>query len=452
MNRRDVLQLLGWSGLAAVSPFGSPLASSLGGPRSRVRAEDSGLTYSGTFWILLHAGGGWDPTSLCDPKGRANEGTRDPMNMFFTDDIKSAGNIRYAPIEGLEPFFDKHFRRLTVINGVDTTTNGHDQGVRGTWSGRTGEGYPSVGALTAAAHGPELPLAFINSGGYGEARGVVRPVRLGDSADLLRQIARPNVVDAQQETPRGFIDSESVLEKVRAARRARLERQVAQARLPRVAESRNRLFLARAGERELQRITEFLPSELNENRTKSQLQVGLAAYRAGTSVAVSIGMGGFDTHSNHDADHLPRLVNFFDVADFALEEAERLGMADRVGMILASDFGRTPGYNGGRGKDHWPISSVIVLGPGVEGNRVIGRTDERHRAYPLDPATLAPLDDVNSQDGVRLSISHLHRELRRLVGVPESLARTFPLAGEDLPLFGPVPTPTVLEGSEPETA
>ncbi len=32
----------------------------------------AGSAYTGTYWIFMHAGGGWDPTHFCDPKGRAN--------------------------------------------------------------------------------------------------------------------------------------------------------------------------------------------------------------------------------------------------------------------------------------------------------------------------------------------------------------------------------------------
>ncbi|MEZ4287478.1 MAG: hypothetical protein R3A47_04910 [Polyangiales bacterium] len=33
----------------------------------------NGELYNGTYWVFLHAAGGWDPTMLCDPKGRASD-------------------------------------------------------------------------------------------------------------------------------------------------------------------------------------------------------------------------------------------------------------------------------------------------------------------------------------------------------------------------------------------
>ena len=62
IERRDFLKLCSLSSMALVAPWAVPLA----------RAGE-GDGYDGPLWINVHAGGGWDPTSLCDPKGRANE-------------------------------------------------------------------------------------------------------------------------------------------------------------------------------------------------------------------------------------------------------------------------------------------------------------------------------------------------------------------------------------------
>ncbi len=135
--------------------------------------------HDGPFWVLVNAGGGWDPTSLCDPKGRRNEETPDPMNMYFTGDIGEAGRLRYAPVGNNAYFFDKYFRELLVINGIDSQTNGHSAGTRHTWSGRLPEGHPSFGALLAASTAPEKPMAMLTNGGYDFTAGLIGPSRVG---------------------------------------------------------------------------------------------------------------------------------------------------------------------------------------------------------------------------------------------------------------------------------
>ena len=68
MDRRDFLRLASYAGVSLVTPLG------LG----RAFASDHNLSsepYSGLFLVTIHASGGWDPTSFCDPKGRENEAT-----------------------------------------------------------------------------------------------------------------------------------------------------------------------------------------------------------------------------------------------------------------------------------------------------------------------------------------------------------------------------------------
>jgi hypothetical protein len=87
-------------------------------------------------------------------------------------------------------------------------------------------------------------------------------------------------------------------------------------------------------------------------------------------------------------------------------------------------MGRTPGYNAGNGKDHWSFGSVMFLGRGIKGNRVIGATDDKQFAVPLDPATLKP----DRARGVRVRPEHIHDALRAAAGIADHpLAKKFPL-------------------------
>ncbi|MEM8606229.1 MAG: DUF1501 domain-containing protein [Myxococcota bacterium] len=427
MDRRDFLRVASWAGLSCVLPATvDPLSAT---------AQTASAGYDGTYWIFMHAGGGWDPTHLCDPKGRANGNENDPMGRFLTSDIRSAGNINYAPLgedqTGLDQFFQNHYERLLIINGMDTGTNGHDQGTRGTWSGRTEEGHPPIGALIAAANGPNLPMPLIGYGGYLDTQGVTNAVPLGDGG-LLHNLAWPARPDPRgsEENYFGHPDVPAIVQREQQLRLVRLQ---GEQRLPRIWAGQNELMLARLGQDDLKRVSDALPEQFADGQLQRQIQVALASYTAGLSVSVSVSRGGFDTHGNHDQNHLPNLIDFVNAANFAMEEAERLGVADRVAVVMGSDFGRTPGYNGGNGKDHWPISSMMMMGPGIPGNRVIGATDDRHGILTVDPTTLAVQNSPD--DGVRINIGSVHRALRDLAGVPDSFKAEFPLGGDDLPLF-----------------
>jgi len=73
-------------------------------------------------------------------------------------------------------------------------------------------------------------------------------------------------------------------------------------------------------------------------------------------------------------------------------------------VVMQSEMGRTPTYNQGNGKDHWSIGSIMFLGPGIKGNRVIGATDEKQFHVPLDPQTLA----IDKDKGIRVRPEHIH--------------------------------------------
>ena len=46
------------------------LPTALTGLSNKVRAEQMEVNrHGGPYWLTIHAGGGWDPTLLCDPKG-----------------------------------------------------------------------------------------------------------------------------------------------------------------------------------------------------------------------------------------------------------------------------------------------------------------------------------------------------------------------------------------------
>jgi uncharacterized protein (DUF1501 family) len=91
---------------------------------------------------------------------------------------------------------------------------------------------------------------------------------------------------------------------------------------------------------------------------------------------------------------------------------------------MQSEMGRTPNYNKGNGKDHWSIGSVMFIGPKIKGNRVLGATDVKQFAVPLDPQKLT----VDQEKGIRVRPEHLHDALRDYAGISDhEFAKKFPL-------------------------
>jgi uncharacterized protein (DUF1501 family) len=115
---------------------------------------------------------------------------------------------------------------------------------------------------------------------------------------------------------------------------------------------------------------------------------------------------------------------------YLLDLAASAGVADKLYVVVGSDFGRTPYYNAGNGKDHWAVTSMLVSGPGITG-RVLGATDAQFRPLLMGKSSLAP-----DASGTRLRPEHVHSALRKHAGLQgAALSAAWPVTSEDLPLL-----------------
>ncbi|PCJ22473.1 MAG: hypothetical protein COA96_14425 [SAR86 cluster bacterium] len=420
MKRREFTKLLSMAGLSAVSPWLPNTASA---------AEP----YSGPFYISLAAIGGWDVTSFCDPKLN-QPGQRDINTWASSADIQQIGNITYAPVAKNQEFFERFYQDMLVINGLDTQTNSHDDGRRHTWSGRIGFGYPSFGAIASAAIAPDLALSLVHDSGYSETAGITRFSRL-QNPDLIRNLVNDSKVFNGASEFDLFEPSE--LDLITQYQDERLNRLMASNQLlPRQEKGMNNLFMANSTRDELKAFADLLPDTFEEDNDFRAAQLALLAYQSGLCVSAQLGINGFDTHQNHDTDHFEELEKLTNLVTFIFDTAEQAGFADKIILTMSSDFGRTPYYNAGGGKDHWPIGSAIMIQQGASwGNRVVGATDGVHQALNINPSTLQ-VD--NSSAGIRLEPKHLQQAMRQLGGVDNSnIAQMFPLNAENIDFFNP---------------
>lgn len=417
MNRRDFLRLTSLAGMSLSLPAFPKLGHA------------ASLAYEGPFWVTIHAAGGWDPTLLCDPKGRTSQNQPEPVNHYFVDEILEIGPFRVAPVNGHSAFFERFQEQLLVVNGIDVGTNSHEVGTRHIWSGSINPGTPSISALVAGARDEHPALPFLSNGGYDMTGGVVAPTRIPDTA-AITEIAYPERLNGAD--PATQLYTHETLSRLKLAREARLHRLSEKATLPRVKKALSVLHQARSGQNELARLTEFLPESLDNsgNNLVRQSQIAMAAFRAGVCVSANLSIGGFDTHGNHDAQHTPRMQQIIEGATFVMDEAERLGIADKIVLLVGSDFARTPYYNDSNGKDHWSVTSMMMMGPGIQGGRVIGATTEQQSPRRVNPQTLA-LDE----NGIRMTPGHIHGALRQVAGIDtRSELLSFPV-GAALPIF-----------------
>ena len=421
MNRRSVLK--GLLAVAAVAPgFRLPL----------VHAAD----YRGKLFVFVQADGGWDPTSFCDPK--ANTPGEPVINRWaLRHEIRQAGNLAYAPFAGNQAFFEKYHRRMLVINGVDAQTNAHSVGIVHNWSGRNSEGYPTLGALCAAHYAPALPVPYLSFGGFSNTSGLTRFTRIDDPR-LLRELASP-IEDM------GAFFGDGDWEALASHRSATVARLSAAPGLLPGDEMHLGFYDSSFGAEGLKAYADAIPpndklqqpeeGQQNHSTLRRQAQLTVLAFKTGVAVSADLWLGGFDTHTDHDPPHEWLLRNLAGGVDYLWDYAEEHGVANRMVVVIGSDFGRTNHYNSVNGKDHWPIGSYVIMEKNRRWTgRAVGETDGLHNAYRIDP-TLLRRDDAY---GTIIYPKHVHKALRRYLRIERSAgARRFPFNNtENFNFFG----------------
>lgn len=460
MKRRQFMNLLAASGLTASLPLTLNKSHAAPAPPDH-------------FLVMINAGGGWDPTSLCDPKGtgaqypeRARSGYDGSINSVALSDAKnhSASGITWSATPDFDggtqampsalmqridnqydTFFQTYANRLTVINGIDNGTNNHNTGNRATWSGNLEMGYPSLAALFAATKNPSLPMAYISNGGYDFTASLVSRAR-ASSAGFINTLANPNneryLYRSSDTTPPA--DKIDMHASVRTAQKARLARQQQNEVLPLRRQQLGQLFTVRQEENNLGLLADQKtaieaivdPNAHMNNRdtgVKQQASLVAAAFASGIAASANISSGGFDTHGNHDRNQYQSLGDLLETTAYLMEALTAAGVADKTTVVIGSDFGRTPYYNSNNGKDHWPVTSMMVVHStsSGKGGNVFGSSNSQFRSQNLNLAN----GQVDAQ-GALLTPAHVNLALRKELGIDQHAAATdFPLNVEEFNIF-----------------
>jgi hypothetical protein len=404
MNRRSFLtKMFATAAVAAIAPT------------SLVYAAPS--AYNGELLLTIAARGGWDVTSYCDPK--ENVAGEKKINYWANNDkIQRIGGISYAPIGNNDWFFQKYANRMLVINGIDAQTNSHDTGIVHSWTGRNTLGAPSITALFAAAKAPNLPMTYVGAGGFNSTAGLVPLSRISNT-EQLKTIANPNAVPWDNHNT---IRTSSSMTRIQALRQKRLDRMMAQNDLM----GRDRANLdafnkAIEGQALLKTVASKIEKPSWDQSLRSSVDVALTAFQTGISSAADVESNhDFDSHGDHDRRHHQALSDMNTDIDYLWTKAEELGIANRLTVVVSSDFGRTPHYNDQDGKDHHPIGSMIVMRKNASwANRTVGMTDAGHNAMRVNPRSL----QADNNNGTIIYPKHTHKALQGMLGI-ESFAQS----------------------------
>jgi len=418
-TRRDFLKLCGLAGLGFACPGG--LTSIM---QAATKEEAS---YEGPYYVVFNASGGWDTTYLMDPKGVGE------INRLYKDgDILTKGQHKFAPTDkhkqgGMsnEEFFGEFGDELLTLNGLDYSVNNHSPGARYMATGKLDSmAYPTFAALVAACKGPSCPLSFLTFGNYSATGNVVAMSRV-PYLPSLQKIANADAIEGNVRSP---YHDDFALARIEQALREQRESRATLPLLPRQERAESMLYAAQVNSKAMQRITPYIPTTIPKERLAQQAEIALASFKAGVCVSANLSIGQFDSHANNDKDQMKLLPELLAGIAYLIRRAEELKIREKLVVVVQSEMGRTPTYNKGNGKDHWSIGSIMFLGPGIKGNRVIGATDEKQFHVPLNPQTLA----CDKGKGIRVRPEHIHEALRQFSGIENHpLSKKFPLGLTD---------------------
>lgn len=145
---------------------------------------------------------------------------------------------------------------------------------------------------------------------------------------------------------------------------------------------------------------------------------------------VSIDHTNWDTHDNNFSVLKTDLLPLLDQGISALfsDLAER-SLLRKTLVIVTGEFGRTPRINANAGRDHWgPAFTVAMGGGGIQGGRVVGRSDaraEKPDGTPYGPEELSstmfrllgidPAEEFYTPEGRPVKIAETNRVISELL-------------------------------------
>ena len=373
MKRRTALKILG---LSALTP-------------QLIRHSLAAEVYDNKFMVVLNLPGGWDTTLGLDPWTSSDRPEESDLFLEYKkNEVLRSGNIHLGPAA---KSMLGYANNIAIINGVflSETDSGHDAAEKYMLTGGTGQRSSMVLSLAdAMSNKPGLGVLT----NYSLTR---TKAKVSSSAiDGVRNAFSNKLTGAEF----GFFSDGQGQDTL-------LTRAVKQM----VSNSPNmeNLFnsLDKAGYN-------------GETSDLNSALVVASAFSTNSSQFAELRIEpegeGFDTHSNHEGNHMRAQQDAFDTVKKILDIFKSTpygdsgeSLFDRTTFMVTSEFSRTSALNNAKGKDHNPMTnSVMLLGNGIKGNQVVGasRLITRKESNLSAPYQIGMPYDFNSGEVIRKRI------------------------------------------------
>lgn len=369
--------------------------------------------------LLVVAYGGWDSTYALDPKPGA------PLLSVPPGVERRFGDINiwsHAERPKVDAFFSKYASISSVLRGVQVRSFVHADCIKRVLTGTPSDARPDLGAMCAFELGKDLPVPYLVLGSSAIS-GTLASItgRAGTTNQILSLVSEPAAYpDPGSTTPTlGFVPRGNVEASIRAYHDANVSRLRA-TRGMRGGNAREiQSFVSALDRAGLLREFASKPGSFGSRSytpdLNVQVEVAVRALEGSLSQTVMLEMDGWDTHANNSLQS-GLFDTFFGALTKLADDLAAKNLLDSTLVVVLSEMGRTPKLNPANGKDHWPVTSALLFGGGLAGNRVIGGTSDRLDALPIDYATGLP-----SATGKQLQTPSLLASVMRAAGAsPEA--------------------------------
>jgi uncharacterized protein (DUF1501 family) len=353
--------------------------------------------------IMVLAQGGWDTTYALDPKepGPSADIPAGAIHTFGKLDV-----FTDASRPNVTAYFTKYAANTAVVRGISVASVAHVECLKRMATGTRNEMNPDMGAMIAHDNGNDLPMPYLILGDTAYAGPyAVSAGRVGPTNQLVT-VLDPVTTNAEDTILQRY--ATATADRMRSTRGA-------------IGYNRKRVDdfaqSVRRG-KQLQAVRDGFGARGRTLALTAQVDLALDALQRDISQSVMINTRlGWDTHDTNTDQAGFHETTFAGLTRLLDGLAARPGraagskMIDDTVVVCFSEFARTPKLNANAGKDHWPVTSALVIGGGVKGGQGYGATTAGIEAAKIDFAT-----GTRSATGRALTSTHFVAGVLTLCG------------------------------------
>jgi hypothetical protein len=388
MGRRDFLRI------GALAPLGLSLGHLLG---ARKASAEAGRARAKSV-ILVYLGGGLSHHDSFDLKPDAPAEIRGKYNEIPTD-------VPGLRIGQLLPRMAKSMRKVALVRSGAHNNDHHETATNWVLSGRFGSpfgDYPAIGAVVAHETGfksalppyvavPRNPSFTWELGRSAYLGGKYESFKAGDPAAENYKVrdltASETLTKEKADRRKALLEAVDTL-----AERAKGDDQIGT--FDEFHKNAAEMILSPEAQTafDLSQEKQDLRDRYGRNTFGQSCLLARRLVERGVRF-VTVNSGGWDHHAKI-WDGLEKMLPVFDQGFAAfLADLEDRGLLSETLVACFGEFGRTPKINKDNGRDHWgPVASLLFAGAGVQGGKVIGKSDRTGTAVterPVSPADVA---------------------------------------------------------------